>query len=251
METWECASRWINQCTLKHVKCNNLTNGTKLPTRLLEVRPTGADPELRLYIPASDVPPSRYITLSHCWGKLPIPTLKSSNFEAMTRDIAIAKLPKTFQDAITITRRLNIRYLWIDSLCIVQDSVDDWQSESVKMRDVYSNSFLNIAAAAAPDGRTGCFLDRNALLAGPCRATVRTLHGRLCDLVSQTLWVNGMAKTPLSQRSWVVQERLLAPRVLYFAQNQLYWECNVLVSCSCLSLLNSILGFGHYTSTAT
>jgi hypothetical protein len=91
--------------------------------------------------------------------------LKMTNLNQFIECIDIAELPKTFQDAIEISRRLDIRFLWIDSLCIIQDSKEDWLKESVIMGDIYQHAYCNIAATAAPDGRTGCFLERNPLLA--------------------------------------------------------------------------------------
>jgi hypothetical protein len=159
--------------------------------------------------------------------------------DRMMNAIAIADLPKTFQDAIAITRKLDIRYLWIDSLCIIQDSIEDWAAESSGMGDVYKNTFCNIAATAAPDGRTGCFLKREPLLARQCKIRISStndngpLQNGIYNIVPNDLWKRGMSgprDAPLNSRAWVVQERVLAPRVPHFGINQLFWERNELVS---------------------
>jgi hypothetical protein len=67
-------------------------------------------------------------------------------------------LPRTFQDAVLVTRRLGVKYLWIDSLCIIQDDVEDWQTESGKMADIYSDAYLVIGANRSADCNGG-FLD--------------------------------------------------------------------------------------------
>jgi hypothetical protein len=183
-----------------------------------------------------------YTTLSHCWGKIPIHRLLIANLEAMKAEIDPVQLTKSFRDAVEITRRMQIRYLWIDSLCIVQDSAEDWQHESLLMGSVYKYGHCNIAATSGHDGRAGCFKDRNPLLIQPLVVEAtwsgRTLLGSLkeSDLSTNKLiageycvyrgeWREEIEHAPLNQRAWVVQERLLAPRILHFSSQQIYWEC--------------------------
>ena len=156
----------------------------------------------------------------------------------MLKGIAVSTLPKTFQDAITITRQLSLQYLWIDSLCIIQegDNFEDWARESSMMGSVYQNANCNIAATAASNGTLGCFQTRDPLLAQPCRVRFDKelkkfgLKKGIYDFVLRTLWEHGLSEAPLLKRAWVVQERVLARRVLHFARNQLFWECSELVS---------------------
>src|SRR4051794_22873221 len=75
------------------------------------------------------------------------------------KSIPLVKLPKSFREAVFITRRLGYLYLWIDSLCIVQDDKEDWQQESAKMADIYENAALTIAASDSADSHKGCFRD--------------------------------------------------------------------------------------------
>ncbi|TVY55546.1 hypothetical protein LCER1_G002742 [Lachnellula cervina] len=70
------------------------------------------------------------------------------------------RLPPSFRDAVIVTRELGIRYLWIDSLCIVQDDLDDWRKESAQMDRIYGMSFLTIIAAGASHSQGGCFVPR-------------------------------------------------------------------------------------------
>jgi hypothetical protein len=181
-------------------------------------------------------PRQPYTTLSHCWGKVEFLQLLKGNFASMKEGIKIDDLPKTFQDAVAITRRLGVRYLWIDSLCIIQKSTEDWARESSMMGDVYQNGLCNIAATGAPDGQWGCFMERDPILAQKCEVRVDrplskfNLKPGLYDLVPRNLWEGGLSNAPLNKRAWVAQERILAPRVLHFGRNQLFWECNGLVS---------------------
>ena len=105
------------------------------------------------------------MTLSHCWGtsKSRDYNLSSNNWKQYTDAISVSALPKTFLDAIAFTRVLGIRYLWIDSLCIIQDSQEDWVTESALMPSVYGNSFCNIAASGAFNSAEGCFLSRRRM----------------------------------------------------------------------------------------
>jgi hypothetical protein len=151
----------------------------------------------------------------------------------MKQGIPLDTLPKTFQEAIAITRHLNQKFLWIDSLCIIQDSARDWEVESATMESVYRFSLLNIAATASSNGTGGCFRERNPLLAQICviEDVEWTWSPGKHYLYDSMLWSMGMKYAPLNNRAWVVQERFLAPRILHFGENQLYWECNQKDSC--------------------
>lgn len=121
--------------------------------------------------------------------------------------ISTFDLPKTFQDAVYATRKLGVQYLWIDSLCIIQDSHDDWDFESSLMTYVYGGCLLNLAAASSSDCTGGLFQNRQSPYLGPCFITVENQN------VSS------------AKRAWVMQERMLSPRTLAFAESQLFWEC--------------------------
>jgi heterokaryon incompatibility protein (HET) len=102
-----------------------------------------------------------YLALSHCWGIGPRFTLTFSSVAGLHEGIDISMLSKTFQDAISVTKRFlvdfGIRYLWIDSLCIIQDSEIDWMRESAVMGEIYQNAFCTITATAGKDGNDGLF----------------------------------------------------------------------------------------------
>jgi hypothetical protein len=110
----------------------------------------------------------QYLALSHCWGKIRILTTRSDNIQQHGKEISMTALSRTFQDAVILTRQLGVKYLWIDSLCIVQDSREDWELESIVMNEYYKNTYLTIVASYAQDGSVGCFQTRNALAIEPC-----------------------------------------------------------------------------------
>jgi hypothetical protein len=130
-----------------------------------------------------------------------------------------------------------IRYLWIDSLCIIQDCSEDWEKESSRMGEYYMNSLFNVAAVSASNGDGGCFMNRNPLTLTPCPVRIRlpgiTPEELLpCFLRPDISWdpvneTTGFQRPPLWQRAWVVQERLLSARLLRFSDMQLSWRCRV------------------------
>jgi hypothetical protein len=137
-------------------------------------------------------------------------------------------LPKTFQDAIIISRSIGIRYIWIDSICIVQDSPEDWEKESARMADIYSNSFLTIAATASPDSQVGCLFRREQRQAITFTYAPPLDHAAIRHVfvnASQKFLIDPLRKHPLNKRAWAFQERLLSRRILHFAAEQLFWDC--------------------------
>jgi Heterokaryon incompatibility protein (HET) len=100
------------------------------------------------------------MTLSHCWGTEGHLTTSTETLAERKAGIRIPDLPPTFRDAVQITRHLGIKYLWIDSLCILQDNISDWEKESALMGSIYSTSYLNIVATHSGDSRGGCFSKR-------------------------------------------------------------------------------------------
>lgn len=134
-----------------------------------------------------------------------------------------------------ICRRTGTNYLWIDSLCIVQDSADDWKEESVKMGSIYQNAAFTIAATKSSDGNGGCYssiraseLPHSKLVPGTYGVRVRPHHGislpsRFHARLSQTL-----KEWPLLSRAWVYQEMHLSRRVLHFCHGEVFWQCRQL-----------------------
>ena len=147
--------------------------------------------------------------------------------EAFCNGIDEDTLPLTFREAISITRKLGVRYLWIDALCIIQDSVADWLTESSQMRNVYHRTYLNLAASASTDGSGGLkrkkysvFSQRDALY--HVNQGVWFLEYFMYDMA----WCEGeFESSPLHTRAWVLQELYLAPRTLHYASSQLFWQC--------------------------
>lgn len=231
---WKLARGWLSECLSHHTRCKHVPSAEDYyPTRLIDVRVNSSNCELRLY-PTSNGPIKEpYMTLSHCWGKARFLQLTSLTRDRLQQGFALAELPPTFQDAIMVTRALGLNFLWIDALCIIQDSLVDWQHEATTMSHVYSNSMCNISALDAHDSTGGLFFDRETSNIPYCTFTAcRKFKGkRLYELAYTDFWSDSVHHAPLTRRAWVVQERLLSPRVLHFGKRQLLWECNQLRAC--------------------
>jgi hypothetical protein len=210
---------WLESCNLHH-RCYQGT-GVKLPTRLIDV-----SAETPYLLTTSDLQ-GPYVSLSHCWGQIQPITTTIDTIHARVNGIPFETLPRMFQDAVHITRRLNIKYLWIDSLCIIQDSEEDWAREAAQMGDVYRHSFLTIFALDSKDCHEGILVER--LPRVPSEA------GSLDDDHSSNSPLSKnehnrhkkdiLKASPLCKRGWVLQERLLSPRILYYSTGEIFWEC--------------------------
>ena len=235
----DLARKWIQQCVSSHKTCSNFAS-TPLPTRVIDVGSDDREPHL--YEPHGEE--GVYAALSHCWGTSVVMTTQLATLSERTRQVPMVTLPKTFRDAVILARALEIPYLWIDSLCIIQDSPDDWAKEAAKMADVYAKSRVCIVAEGAEDCTGGLFIggpERNTKTSwwnGPgyfssrTRVYVRKQMVRTnADSVAHGSGESQRSK--LSTRGWVLQERLLAPRKLFFARSEMAWECAAASECEC------------------
>ncbi|KAI0193495.1 HET-domain-containing protein [Astrocystis sublimbata] len=228
---FDLARGWLNTCQNEHTTCPK-THTPGLPTRVIDVGDKNRDIKLRLVTTRGRN--GRYVALSHCWGGKVTPLLVTDNIDHFENNIVFEDLPLNFQDAISITRELNIRYIWIDSLCIVQDSKADWEQESKMMGLYYGNSAVTIYALTAERSTTGLF-QRNTppLEVGPNPVYLNLFPGTESDQQIKVHAVNVNdeylteldLQCPLAFRGWTLQESVLAPRQLYFGHRQIYWKC--------------------------
>ncbi|KAI8934174.1 hypothetical protein NX059_008924 [Plenodomus lindquistii] len=174
----------------------------------------------------------QYATLSHCWGSSssPLKTTKA-NWQKLVANIPFDALPPLFQDAIVITRQLGLRYIWIDSLCIVQDSVRDWETESAKMGSIYQNSYVTISATNSINGSTRCLAQRRKPIKIPYKNSTNKefyLRARkVLDHHPRRSPGSGPARLigPLTSRAWALQEHVLSTRIVHYTETELLFEC--------------------------
>lgn len=234
-QAWAMVQTWLESCLNSHRICDASVDTSFIPSRLLQAK--GSSPQsmmFRLVTRQQVQPDTRYVTLSYCWGGPPSDLnfiLTKANFEALSSWQPVSTLPRTFRDAFTITHRLGISLLWIDRFCILQDSVEDWKAEAASMRDVYSNTFLTIAALSAGNDDGGCFFSRDPADVSPNivsvrrRASDKNPSPYVLELDITDSWRHHLEREILLERGWVVQERVLSPRIVYFGQRQIFWEC--------------------------
>ncbi|RYP21679.1 hypothetical protein DL765_002140 [Monosporascus sp. GIB2] len=221
----EIANSWLAACSENHEDCNK-RNQYALPTRLLSV---AGDVPLLVLTAGWETRP-RYSTLSYCWGNGEFLKLTAENYDSFLGKIPTEELPKTFRDAIRITRALGLEYLWIDSLCIIQGSPEDWRREASLMSSVYGGSFISIAAASAVNVHQGCFLKPPHLVDG-LRASITVNGSKLVrDFRTRNVYDMSTIESHLATRAWALQERILAPRTIHFGNRGAFWECRVMTA---------------------
>ncbi|KAI0477537.1 heterokaryon incompatibility protein-domain-containing protein [Xylariaceae sp. FL0804] len=225
---------WIANCVAHHAECRDSPASARLyPTRLIDVG-TKASPELRLRVSTEDAIDGPYATLSHCWGGLVPFRLLKDNMKDLRKRIEFQQLPKTFQDAITTARGIGVRYLWIDSLCIIQDSTDDWAAEAPQMTLVYGGSLVTFAATAAEDGTQGLFLDKSPPAIPYVKTSWTDAPNFTYGILRELLTRQHIDEGALNRRAWVFQERILSRRLIHFAGEQIFWQCYGRIACESL-----------------
>ncbi|KAF2648074.1 HET-domain-containing protein [Lophiostoma macrostomum CBS 122681] len=238
--TRKLVKKWVDGCSEHHQHCGNTREPGFFPTRLIAIQGNNQHKTFRLIKGTTCTPGSLYCTLSHCWGShKPVENklrLLQTTADQLAQEQSIDVLPRTFRDAIEVALRFGANLLWIDSLCIYQDSADDWRAEAATMQQVYKNSHLSISALGAEDDDAGLFFDRDPAQVG---LTVVLLKSSQDDsprpyrfeLEKGWAWRLSWSPEPIISRGWVVQERLLPARVLHFGSKQVFWECREQNAC--------------------
>jgi hypothetical protein len=228
----EMVTSWLQTCRTHHRVCNagpSLGHSAVRPTRVIDA--SVATAKLVTNVDwASEENPS-YMTVSHKWKSGAMMKLLKCNLGVMHQGFELQTLPAVFRDAVVLARALRIRYVWIDALCIVQDDEDELRGEISNMGHIYRNAVLNVGALQAADFQhvatqeaPGLFVDRNPQDFSPFALRIqRTGFKGDCfayqkDTDEQLNW------SSLMRRGWVLQERLLSRRSIYFGQ-QIWWEC--------------------------
>lgn len=139
-------------------------------------------------------------------------------------------LSRTFRDAVIATRELKFRYLWIDSLCILQDSDEDWKRQSVQMCTIYQRAIFTIMAAHASGGDVGLFVNRDGLAQLPFRLRLKRSNNEDDTISAVFLSLSRMSadlsfSLPLFTRAWVLQEQAISRARLIYYGEQVLWEC--------------------------
>lgn len=204
-----------------------------LPTRVIDVGPEDGSQDPYLIdgtmskLPVADLRRT-YAALSHCWGPPPWFRTTQDTLRDFCQKIKFNDLPTTFRDAVTVTRQMGTRYLWIDSLCIIQQDEQDWKKEAVKMCDYYSNAVFTITSACSDNSHGGLFARRDGIRILPFVIDVqlpnRTAHCQFSPMPKREIMYDAQ-DLQLYKRAWVLQEMILSRRSLIYDPDVVHWEC--------------------------
>jgi len=240
---------WWTNCGREHRKCDR-QRSTEIPRRVLQIPLVGVS-GIRLRDDLGQETP--YAALSYCWGSSGADMITTLESEPQhLANIEWEHLPKLFQDTIQLCQALEIGYLWIDRLCILQDSLEDWEIESSKMADIYARACLTIATSASPDPSTGLFETRATRSFSQRRGEKLSFRSSFIPFdheqrdyrigparlssyhILTSSFPSGLDQdAPLCTRAWAFQERLLSKRVIHFQAAELVWGCGTCMDCEC------------------
>ncbi|KAH6981725.1 hypothetical protein BKA56DRAFT_632063 [Ilyonectria sp. MPI-CAGE-AT-0026] len=245
---YELLRRWLQDCD-NHQSCsheNTTTGPRRNPTRLIDVGEVASE---KIYL--SDVNRCghsyqerlRYIALSHPWGDKErhnhFSTTRKNIDNRVGEGFAFSELPSTFKDAVKVTRELGVQYLWIDSICIIQskDGDDgDFKDEAEHMEEVFSFAYCVIAASRA-EGTSSGFLGKRRSRKFVEFETFSGTNLYVCEAIED--FQRDVIDGALNKRGWVLQERALARRTIYFTETQVYWECGEGIRCETLTKMRN------------
>lgn len=203
------------------------------------------DSSARLYETPDDFR-EPYVALSYCWGKSNVLKTESSNIQSLIQGFSLEQVPAAVQDAAYVTQKLGLQYLWVDALCIIQDSKEDWDEQSAKMCSIYENAYLTIIASSS-DAANVSFLKHGAR---PMTFQYRVPDKPGIILAARTECKNGhhfdssagignpVVPDPTMSRGWTLQESILPTRAISYSTDELQWHCRSTRSCECRGKAN-------------
>ena len=228
IETLIQAREWIDECRKTHGECD-IGNNDWFPSRVIDVLPDTQDSgKVRLCVSDQSYLRRPYVTLTYCWGGDQPFMTNNSNFSKYLQGIKVETLPRTIQDAVAVTRGIGIRYLWIDSLCIIQDAANDKAAEMSRMHKIYGSSSCTIVAAAAHSVYDGFLLGKDTPHVPQRHLPFFTpdgSEGRVIIRKSKDAYYPYNDR--INKRAWTFQERLMSHRLLIYppSPHALQWSC--------------------------
>lgn len=211
-ESYDLALQCIRNCESQHPRCMPPVRVT-LPSRVIDYA-SPAHP--RLFI-TGEAPEDYYVALSYVWGEAQ-PNCKTANLSSNIEAIHTKYIPKTILDAIKVTHTLGLRYLWVDSFCILQDSKEDEAIEIANIRSIFRYAYKTVIAANArkvSDGFLRHILPDNTSSKLPfCCA-------------DGTIWIMYVQERrhapsqPVDERAWCLEERVLSSRALWYCSHKI------------------------------
>ncbi|KAJ5257138.1 transcription factor Zn C2H2 [Penicillium angulare] len=228
----------INNCLTHETCCKSLaglplpiSGNATLPTRCIELH------RERVFLRCTKGLVGSYMTLSHRWNQeTEASKTMVSNCKARKEGVWDCKLPKLFMDVLEVAKRLDVKYVWIDSLCIIQegDAGLDWDNEAVKMAEYYENSLITVMATSATREH-GLFPISSFPISSAqfARLPYRNREGQLDGhffvyynyMTGESQFDSSVIASDLLARAWVFQERHLSCRTVFFTHHGMFFEC--------------------------
>jgi len=237
---------WLRDCDAKHTECRkdfdpSGAKARQYPARLLFIDKSIVRLIDTEYIDDSGAEPFRYLALSYTWGDKAVHKryfTTTDTYKQHCTAIPRQSLPNLFVDALTITQNLEIKYLWIDALCIVQGEGGDWETEAERMHATFSAAYCVLAASHCAGTSDRILVER------PRQPLINFRDNGLAFSEDIDDFQLEVIEGAMNKRGWVLQERALARRTIYFAEKQTYWECGQGVRCETLTkMTNKIASF--------
>jgi Heterokaryon incompatibility protein (HET) len=242
---FEIIREWIQECHEMHERSCPVSESAPLPTRVIDVGAPDGSEAPRVYTTWGR--PGTWVLLSHCWGRNVRFVSDSTNIHEHEKGLDLALMPPSFRDAIQVTRRLGYRYLWIDSLCVLQDSYEDWVVESSRMQEYYKNGALTIASDDTKGDEEGflgvertstgnnVMVPFNSQFAAPFYKDSESPGSNTSGHPGGYVYIRSIPRyyktvreeSALSKRAWTLQEDLLSPRTIHYSADQVHWECQM------------------------
>ncbi|KAK3669263.1 hypothetical protein LTR78_010870 [Recurvomyces mirabilis] len=240
----------LNDCLAQHKNCDrvmfplssateqrgritNIVSGSRgmvvAPTRLISVGSEDDPKDVPKLVDGKEcLYKGGYLTLSYCWGNVPVQApwlLTTKTMPKFAAGLPMEILPQTLHDAITWTRKLGERYIWIDSMCIIQDDPEDWQREAARMASIYGSATLTLVAASSNiygglSGRIDPWRNSAAALPTISRTTTKVVY-----ILPNGQKRQSTALPPTGSRGWCYQENLLSSRLVQIYRTSLQWQC--------------------------
>lgn len=239
---------WLETCLREHQDCRIQSSHDEqglLPSRVIDVGDRGTTELVRLIEPGDAK--GLYAALTYRWGNGHIVKTTMSSLERHMDRIDWDTLNQLYKDAVVMTQNMGLRYLWIDSICIVQDSRQDFDREVANMASIYSNAIVTLSAAWAESTDVGLFPERPQYR----EESFSISSGRTPEIFLSRQRAKELRKFsddvdngPLSTRGWTFQERLLSRRLIHFGAHQRHWECLSMRSSEAWASIDGYQGLG-------
>ncbi|KAH6604402.1 hypothetical protein Trco_007848 [Trichoderma cornu-damae] len=231
-ETMATIKGWLRECVAAHSECQKPSDSSLGlagksavgPRRLLHLSGDALRPRVRLDQDSSSGCVPEYAALSYCWGGDQAVKLQDHLVRPWIKVVPYDRLPQTIKDAVRVTMDLGLQYLWIDALCIIQNSDRDKAEQISRMAEIYEQAHVTISAARATGAPQGFLHSRYVAGEGGFRMPFTCEDGQPSAVI---LWQGREpdAWEPIDKRSWCLQESILSPRVLEYGTHNIRWHC--------------------------